>query len=60
MDSLMIPIERACVTEQGLYDSNRLSIMGNNDYSFECETAVNNIFGNGECPKQSFNLSMCI
>ena len=48
MDTLMIPVERACVTEQGLYDPNRLRMTGNNDYSFECETAVNNIFGNGK------------
>ena len=57
-DSLMISIERACVAE--MHDSNQLSIMGANDYSFECETAVKNLLGNGEYPLQCFNPVLCI
>jgi hypothetical protein len=56
----MISIERACVTEQETHHSNQLSIMGANDYSFECETAVKNLLGNGKYPQQGFKFVLCI
>ena len=46
MDSLMISIERACVTEQVIDDSNEISVNSTNDYSLECETAVKRILRN--------------
>ena len=46
MDSLMISIERACVAEQVIDDSNEISVNSTNDYSLECETAVKRILRN--------------
>ena len=48
-DSLMILVERACIKDPLMRESNELDLNETNDYSLECENAVKSYFDKGKC-----------
>ena len=45
----MILVERACIKDPLMRESNELDLNETNDYSLECENAVKSYFDKGKC-----------